>query len=139
MAIDNKFLFDNTTFSSTMKLVRQQRGLTLDELSRLSKEIDPSGDGISRVALSRYETNASLPGLRELRLISLSLRTPLSFLVYQEHMDPMLNYRTSIEMRLTEMAFDTVIADGVVKEKYLHDPANNADYLNLLKTIKDSK
>lgn len=139
MTIDQPYYFDNNTFAETLKLGRRKRDLTLDELSKLTKEIDPKKEGISRVALSRYETEASLPGLRELRLLSFALRFPLSFLVYQEHMDPMLNYRTSLEMRINEMVFDTTLADGVIKEEWVSEPAKEESYLTLLDSVKGEK
>lgn len=139
MAIDQAFNFDNSIVASTLKRARQKRGLTLDELSMLTKEIDPLEEGVSRVALSRYENGASLPGLRELRLLSFALRYPLSYLVYDEHMDPMLNYKTSLEMRLTDMAFDTVLADGVIKDTWENEPDKDEAYLKLLQSVKGEK
>ncbi len=76
-------------FGNILRRVRQSLDLTLDAMSRLTKLVDPAGTGISRVALSRYENGDSLPGLRELKVISHSTRMPLSFLVYGYANDPM--------------------------------------------------
>jgi transcriptional regulator with XRE-family HTH domain len=139
MAIDSPFYFDNALFAQRLKSGRRKTGLTLDQLSKLTKLIDPKQEGISRVALSRYETEASLPGLRELRLLSFSLRLPLAWLVYEEHMDPMLNYRTSLQMRVTEMAFDTEIASGVIKTSIENEPEKDPKYLDLLGQVRDEE
>ena len=137
MAIDSPHLFDNDFFRQFMKSRRQHRGLTLEQLSQLTKLIDPSGEGVSRVALSRYETGASLPGMRELRLIALSLRVPLSMLVYGgEGSDPMSSYRIELEMRIMEVVNNMVSAEGIVKDGMENDP-EGADYLALLEKVKN--
>lgn len=138
MAIDQSYLFDNSSFTETMKMARRGRDLTLDELSALTKEIDPAGVGISRVALSRYETGASLPGLRELRLLSFALRKPLAFLVYQDNTDPMSSYKLELEMRIMETVNDHLAAEGLIKGHNVSDPTS-AEYLDLVKKVKADK
>lgn len=44
-------------------------GLTVEDLSKICKEFDPEGKGISRLALSRYEAGKFIPGARELRIL----------------------------------------------------------------------
>jgi transcriptional regulator with XRE-family HTH domain len=132
MALDPSSYFNNERFANGLKYARQNRELTLDQLSKVTKLVDPKQEGVSRVALSRYETGASLPGVRELRLLSFALRQPLSFLLYQQHVDPMLNYKTSLEMRLVDMAFDTELANGVIKTELSNQPADDPKYLALL-------
>jgi len=138
MAIDASYLFDNSFFTEAMKMARRGGDLTLDELSALTKEIDPLGVGISRVALSRYETGASLPGLRELRLLSFALRKPLSFLVYQDGTDPMSTYKLELELRIMETVNDILAADGFYKETNENAPKSDA-YLALVEKVKDEK
>jgi transcriptional regulator with XRE-family HTH domain len=138
MAIDKDYLFDNSFFTDAMKIARRRQDLTLDELSTLTKEIDPTGAGISRVALSRYETGASLPGLRELRLLSFALRKPLAFLLYQDNTDPMSSYKLELEMRIMETVNDHLEADGLIKGVNASDP-ESADYKSLVQRIKAAK
>jgi transcriptional regulator with XRE-family HTH domain len=138
MAIDASYLFDNSFFTDAMKMARRGGDLTLDELSALTKEIDPLGVGISRVALSRYETGASLPGLRELRLLSFALRKPLSFLVYQDGTDPMSTYKLELELRIMETVNGILATDGFFKDANENAPKSDA-YLALVGKVKDEK
>lgn len=136
MPIDSPHLFDNDSFRHIVKARRQGHELTTEQLSQLTKLIDPSGEGVSRVALSRYETGASLPGLRELRLIALSLRLPLSRLVYGgEDSDPMTSYRIELEMRIMEVVNNMMGAEGIIKDAMENDPEGD-DYKALLKQVK---
>ena len=136
MAIDDRFFFDPENVPSAMKTRRQKLGLTHEQLSRLTKAIDLKAEGVSRVALSRYETGASLPGLRELRLIALSLRCPLSQLVYGEMTDPMLRYRLALEMRITETVMGAISAAGVIKDDLDNDPESPA-YRSLIEQARE--
>jgi transcriptional regulator with XRE-family HTH domain len=139
MAIDNPLLFDDATFAKRLKSARQSRELTLEQLSLLTKEIDPSGAGVSRVALSRYENGSTLPGLREIRLISFAVRLPLSTLVYGERTDPMSSYRLELEMRIMEVVVDVVTAEGLVKGGLEQSPDREEAYLQLLKQVKSTQ
>lgn len=138
MPIDDASYFANEHFSQVMRERRQQRGLTHEQLSRVTKAIDPAGEGVSRVALSRYETGASLPGLRELRLIALGLRVPLAQFVYGEQSDPMLPYRIELEMRIMEMVNDMISAEGLVKDERDNNPESDA-YRALLAEVKANR
>lgn len=80
---------ENIEFGNNLRRLRQNLDLTLDAMSRLTKLVDPAGVGISRVALSRYENGDSLPGLRELKILSHSTRFPLASIVYGHPYDPM--------------------------------------------------
>lgn len=135
MAIDNAHYFNNDNFREMMRARRQARKLTLDQLSQLTKLIDPAGEGVSRVALSRYETGPTLPGLRELRLIAFSLRCPLSLLLYAEQSDPMNSYRLELEMRIMETVNNMVTAEGLIKNQAENEP-ENADYLALVERVR---
>lgn len=136
MSIDSPHFFDNDMFGQLVKSGRQNRGLSTEQLSQLTKLIDPAGEGVSRVALSRYETGASLPGLRELRLIALALRKPLATLVYGgEASDPMSSYKLELEMRIMEVVNGMVAAEGVLKDSISNDP-EGADYQALLAQVK---
>jgi len=135
MAIDSPYYFDDSFISSFLKSCRQDHDLTLEQLSRLTKEIDPTGAGISRVALSRYENGSSLPGLRELRLLSFALRRPLSLLAYGENTDPMSSYRISLEMRIMEVLNDHLAAEGLIKGEQQQEP-DTAEYKALIEAVK---
>lgn len=137
MPIDPAHLFDDTKVVSYLKSARAHHDLTLEQLSRLTKEIDPAGAGVSRVALSRYENGASLPGLRELRLISFATRRPLAFLFYGERTDPMSSYRLELEMRITDVVMGQVDAQGLIKEVAEQDPEDDT-YKALIESIKTS-
>lgn len=138
MAIDDPELFDDATFAKRLKTARQSRELTLEQLSALTKEVDPSGTGVSRVALSRYENGSTLPGLRELRLISFAVRRPLSVLVYGQRTDPMSSYRLELEMRIMEVVMDSVTAEGLVKGETEQAPDQDESYQHLLKQVKNT-
>lgn len=118
-----------------MKSRRDRLELTHEQLSQLTKTIDPKEEGVSRVALSRYETGASQPGLRELRLIALALRCPLASLVYGERNDPMLRYRLSLEMRIMDMVMGEVTAEGLIKQVDDNDPMS-PEFLALVDQVK---
>jgi transcriptional regulator with XRE-family HTH domain len=136
MPIDDPYLFDDTIVASGIKSWRQKRGLTMEQLSALTKAIDPAALGVSRVSLSRYENGDSLPGLRELRLISFAIRCPLSLLIYRERIDPMSSYKIELEMRITDTFMGSVSADGLLKESSEQTPETDAQYLELLERIK---
>ena len=137
MPIDPAHLFDDTKVASYLKSARAHHDLTLEQLSKLTKEIDPAGAGVSRVALSRYENGASLPGLRELRLISLATRRPLAFLFYGARTDPRSSYRLELEMRITDIVMGQVDAQGLIKEVSEQAPESES-YKALLESVKST-
>jgi transcriptional regulator with XRE-family HTH domain len=139
MAIDDPDYFDDQIVAGSLKNSRQKRDLTLEQLSNLTKKIDPTGAGISRMSLSRYENGDSLPGLRELRLISFATRIPLSTLVYRERIDPMSAYKLELEMRITDTVMGSVTADGVIKQTAEQSPESDEAYLQLLVEVKQSQ
>ena len=118
-----------------MRSRRDAFELTHEQLSQLTKAIDPKGEGVSRVALSRYETGAALPGLRELRLIALALRRPLSSFVYGVRSDPMFPYKLSLEMRIMDMVMGQVTAEGLIKNEDENEPVS-PEFLALVEQVK---
>lgn len=56
-------------------------GLTVEDLSRICKEFDPEGQGVSRAALFRYESGKILPGARELRILCEALAVSPNWLL----------------------------------------------------------
>lgn len=103
--------------ATRLKQARQRHLLTLEALSLVTKAVDPSGRGISRVSLSRYESGAD-PGARELRLLSQALRVPLAFLIYGGlGKDPMDD-----EMPALEDVLEKTIMRLLERQKFLPGP-----------------
>ncbi len=67
---------------SRVRYVRNDLMLSVEALSRLTKEYDLAGGGLSPTSISRYESGEALPGLREFRLIAESLAVPVGWLLY---------------------------------------------------------
>jgi transcriptional regulator with XRE-family HTH domain len=61
---------------------RRKAGLTQGELAERTKLVDEDGNGITRGALSTYESGRNNPGPRELRLISECLKASPNWLIY---------------------------------------------------------
>ncbi|MFZ6675253.1 helix-turn-helix domain-containing protein [Undibacterium sp. Xuan67W] len=76
--------------------------LTLDELSELTKMADPEGAGVSKVAISRYENADSLPGYREIKLLSHAMGVSITRFFYDDE-DPFGAVRPTIEEIVKEM------------------------------------
>jgi transcriptional regulator with XRE-family HTH domain len=65
-----------------IRYARNELELNIEALSRLTKEYDSSGSGLSPTSISRYESGESLPGLREFRLVREALDVPMAWLLY---------------------------------------------------------
>lgn len=65
-----------------IKHARTDLVLSVEALSRLTREYDHGGGGLSPTSISRYESGDALPGLREFRLIAESLEVPVHWLLY---------------------------------------------------------
>lgn len=70
-----------------IKLIREQKGLTQEALSILTKypEIDPEGRGLSRPSIVGYEQGKNLPDARGIRLLATALEVTPSWLVLGEY------------------------------------------------------
>lgn len=69
-------------FGERLRDARQQLGLSVEALSRLTKGYDlAAGKGVSPPTLGRYESGDTLPTLRELRLLAEALDVPAQWLV----------------------------------------------------------
>lgn len=102
-------------FGKRLLGVRQHRDLTLEQLSKLTKLLDPDEKGISRVALSRYENGTYQPGLRELKLLSWSLRWTLSSLVYGYGDDPMDFTEPNLNLVIEDKILEVLASMGLTK------------------------
>lgn len=67
---------------------REEKHLTQEALSILSRKLDPHEKGISRPSIVAYEKGETLPGARELRLLSDALNVTPSWLVLGEYDSP---------------------------------------------------
>lgn len=128
---------ENIEFGKRIKSHRQHLELTLDEFSRLTKLIDPNGEGISRVSLSRYENGTYAPGLRELKILSQSLRCPLSSLVYGDSYDPMNFFDPTIEEAIDAHVMKILVGQGLLEHKGDVEPMSEG-YIALLKKARQT-
>lgn len=123
---------------STLRMLRQSHELTMDQLSLLTKAVDPERAGVSRVAISRYETGASYPGYRELKLLAFSLRTPISSLVYPR-VDPLARPQ-SIDAAVHKIVVDTLVAYGFIQDETPRfDGAIHNELVSKVRTMPKSK
>lgn len=122
-------------FGERLKASRQAKGLTLDALSIVTKGVDIEGKGISRVSLSRYETG-SMPGMRELRLLSLALRQTLSWFVYGEPEDPMQQTGsvTTLEDEIARIVSEVLASKGIIEPS--RQPRYDPDYVQLVEDAR---
>lgn len=65
-----------------IRYARNGLKLSLEAFSRLTKDYDSQGAGLSTTSISRYETGDTLPGIRETRLLCESLEVPVTWLMY---------------------------------------------------------
>lgn len=64
-----------------MRQIREQKALTHDSLSSLTKLDDPEGRGISRTTIRGYELGTYKPGAREIRILSAALEVSPTWLI----------------------------------------------------------
>lgn len=70
-----------------VRYARNALNLNIEALSRLTKEDDPQGNGLSPTSIARYESGDSLPGIREFRILCEALEIPLAWLLYGDTTD----------------------------------------------------
>lgn len=127
---------EKTEIGSRIKSLRQRAGdLTLDQLSELTKLVDPFGKGISRVSLSRYETGAAFPGVREMKILARALRTTISNLFYGDSEDPMNFFPPSIDLAIQDIVYQVLVAQKVVRPKGDVEPLGD-EFKSLLESVK---
>lgn len=71
-----------TQFGARLAYARNELGLKVEALSRLSKDYDPAGQGVSPTSIARYESGDRLPGLGEFRILCDALDVPSQWLLY---------------------------------------------------------
>jgi hypothetical protein len=87
------------------------------------------------VAISRYETGASFPGYREIKLLAFALRTSVSSLIYAR-VDP-LETRHSLDSMVYDIVMDILTAHGIIKNDL--PEFDGAVHNELLKRVKKIK
>lgn len=65
-----------------VRYARNELKLNAEALSRLTKEYDLQGAGLSPTSIARYESGDSLPGAREFRILCEAFQVPASWLLY---------------------------------------------------------
>lgn len=135
--VPSRLIYNKYPIHDTLKMLRQETGLTLEALSLVTKGVDPEGKGISRVSLSRYETGSE-PGLRELKILSWAYRKPIAYLVYGYLRDPLADdQRDTLELILEDMICDTV--NVMLERKGLIEPRlsdEDQQYAQLIEAAK---
>ncbi len=69
-------------FGERLRYARDELGLSVGALARLSKDYDTDGQGVSQTSISRYESGERLPGLGEFRVLCDTLEIPSQWLLY---------------------------------------------------------
>ena len=97
-----------------IKKLREALGLNFEELAALTREYDP--EGIAPVTLRRYEREdaaATLPGLRELRILCDALDTSADYLVRAQEPGELESYRQDQLNKLAEIVKFLAREDGI--------------------------
>ncbi|GAC1609285.1 MAG: hypothetical protein NVS3B3_15540 [Aquirhabdus sp.] len=98
-----------------IRKLREEHIYTLDQLSQITKQIDPLGDGISKVSISRYENGDSYPGYREIRLIAQAFAMPITSFFYGDKPDPFGEWNMSLDEYLRQIIKDELIENGLIE------------------------
>ncbi|MFY3382807.1 helix-turn-helix domain-containing protein [Paracidovorax sp. MALMAid1276] len=106
---------DKKALGARLKKLREGFSWTLGELSEATKHLDPTGDGISKVSISRYENGDSYPGYRELKLIAQVFAVPVSSLFYGDIPDPYAGWEMSLDDYLRSVIKSVLIEEGVIE------------------------
>lgn len=92
-----------------LRKLRSAYGWTLGNLAERTQQIDPSGAGVSKVSISRYENGDSLPGYREIKLLSQALAVTVSTIFYGDDLDPYTPYDRTLDEYLRDIVRDILI------------------------------
>ena len=95
--------------------LRDGYGWTLDELSQRTKQVDLDGEGVSKVSISRYENGDSVPGYREIKLLSQALATTVTNLFYGESPDPYSPWHITLDDYLRNLIKDVLIDHKLIE------------------------
>lgn len=102
--------------------LRPGNDLSIEALSRLSKMIDPAGQGIAQQTIVRYEKGIVLPGARELRILSDALAVSTDFLIFGRERSG------TVDMDVALKALSRVLHERLTAENpYTYPPPNAID------------
>ncbi|WP_157982606.1 helix-turn-helix domain-containing protein [Simplicispira lacusdiani] len=106
---------DKKALGARLRKLRESFSWTLGELSEATKHLDPTGDGISKVSISRYENGDSYPGYREIKLLAQAFAVPVSSLFYGDIPDPYAGWEMSLDDYLRSVIKSVLIEEGLIK------------------------
>lgn len=101
--------------------LRKENDLTIEALSRLSKLVDPVGQGIAQQTIVRYEKGDVLPGARELRVLCDALNVSADWLIMGQER------KGVVDLDVALAAFSRVLKARLTAENPLAYPATSAD------------
>lgn len=87
------------------------------------------------MSLSRYETGATFPGIREVKLLSRALRTEVCYFLYGHSDDPMNFIVPSIDNAIMEIVYQVLVAQKLVTPKGDMEPMGD-EFMSLVEQIK---
>ena len=107
---------DKKALAARLRGLRENFAWTLSELSLTTAQVDPKGDGISKVSISRYENGDSYPGYRELKLLAQAFGVSISYLFYGENPDPYgsSGHDLSLDAYLRSVIKEVLIEEGLI-------------------------
>lgn len=100
-------------------------GLSVEDLSRVCKEFDPEGKGISRLALSRYEAGKFMPGARELRILCKALGISPNWLLLGNDSDRLSKSDYEMIEKLKSWTRETASSGDINDLMFGHAPNND--------------
>jgi len=81
-----------------------QDGLSVEDLSRLSRLVDHGEQGVSKASLHRYESGQAMPGAREIRILCEALDVSANWLLLGAESKAMHPKTSALAMMLQEWA-----------------------------------
>lgn len=106
---------EKKALAKRLKGLRESQHWTLGELSQATRQIDPAGEGISKVSISRYENADSFPGYRELKILAQAFGVSVTFLFYGDAPDPYSGWEFSLDEYLRSVIRDVLIDEGLIE------------------------
>lgn len=125
---------DKEALGSRLRKLREGISWTLGELSEVTKHLDPSGDGVSKVSISRYENGDSFPGYREIKLLAQAFAVPVASFFYGDVPDPYSGWDMSLDDYLRSVIKSVLIEEGVIEGASRADRENKQ--MLLLRSIQ---
>lgn len=110
------------------RYARNDLKLKIEALSRLTKEYDSQGNGLSPTSIARYESGESLPGIREFRILCEALDVPMAWLLYGDATDPEERTKLTMGERQLIVGMRTMMAEQR-DDSAIASADGTADYL----------